>query len=153
MVRCLEVSGCDALMLGRGIVADPGLALVLRGEQAPGWDALLPLLDHFWRRTATHVAARHRAGRLKQWLNLLRRRFVQAQAAFDLVRVSNDPAVVEMLLFGAAPSPLPSPPGTGEREFISQALSELRPLPLPLAGEGWGEGLAGADLSRDEALL
>jgi tRNA-dihydrouridine synthase C len=97
--RCLEVSGCDALMLGRGIVADPGLALLLRGQQAPGWDALLPLLHHFWRRTATHVAARHRAGRLKQWLNLLRRRFQQAQAAFELVRETNDPGLVETLLF------------------------------------------------------
>jgi tRNA-dihydrouridine synthase C len=98
-LRCLEVSGCDAIMLGRGIVADPGLALLLRGECAPGWDALLPLLHHFWQRIASHVAPRHRAGRLKQWLNLLRRRFAQAQVAFDLVRVTNDPRVVEGLLF------------------------------------------------------
>jgi tRNA-dihydrouridine synthase C len=97
--RCLEVSGCDAIMLGRGIVADPGLALLLRGQQAPDWDALMPLLHHFWRRTATHVAARHRAGRLKQWLNLLRRRFVQAQVAFDLVREVNDHSLLDTMLF------------------------------------------------------
>jgi tRNA-dihydrouridine synthase C len=105
-LRCLEVSGCDALMLGRGIVADPGLALVLRGAQAVEWSALLPLLFHFWQRTATHVAPRHRAGRLKQWLNLLRRRFWQAQEAFDRVRTTNDPAQVSALLFspsGAKP--------------------------------------------------
>ena len=29
--RCREVSGCDALMLGRGMVADPGLALAICG--------------------------------------------------------------------------------------------------------------------------
>ena len=98
--RCLQVSGCDALMLGRGAVADPGLALAIRGLAAPGWGAVEPLLAHFWQRIATHVAPRHRSGRLKQWLNLLRRRHPQAQQAFDRIRATNDPAAVEHLLFG-----------------------------------------------------
>ncbi|MDE2367393.1 MAG: tRNA-dihydrouridine synthase [Burkholderiales bacterium] len=101
--RCLEVSGCDALMLGRGIVADPGLALALRGERVPEWSELLPLVAQFWHRIAGHVAPRHRAGRLKQWLNMLRRRHPQAQAAFDAVRATNDPLAVAARLFGAAP--------------------------------------------------
>ncbi|MBL8289370.1 MAG: tRNA-dihydrouridine synthase [Rubrivivax sp.] len=99
--RCLDISGCQALMLGRGIVADPGLALAVRGEAAPDWRALLPHLRHYWNRIGTHVSPRHRAGRLKQWLNLLRRRFPEAQAAFDTVRTFSDPLVVEALLFGA----------------------------------------------------
>jgi len=101
--RCLAESGCDALMLGRGIVADPGLALALRGAAAPDWPALRPHVHHYWRNIAAHVSPRHRAGRLKQWLNLLRRRFPQAQAAFDTVRTFNDPLVVEGLLFGGVP--------------------------------------------------
>ena len=101
--RCLAESGCDALMLGRGIVADPGLALALRGAVAPAWTELLPLVAHFWQRIACHVAPRHRAGRLKQWLNLLRRRHPQAQAAFDTVRETNDPTEVSARLFGALP--------------------------------------------------
>ena len=98
--RCLQVSGCDALMLGRGMVADPGLALAIRGAAVPAWADLLPLLAHFWHRIAGHVAPRHRAGRLKQWLNLLRRRHPQAQAAFDAVRITNDPVQVGLRLFG-----------------------------------------------------
>jgi tRNA-dihydrouridine synthase C len=100
--RCLAESGCSALMLGRGIVADPGLALVLRGAAAPGWAALLPLLARYWRRIAGHVAPRHRAGRLKQWLNLLRRRFPEAQTAFDAVRTLSEPAAVQAMLFDSA---------------------------------------------------
>ena len=70
--RCREASGCDALMLGRGMVADPGLALAIRGEaRGIGWAALLPLMAEFWRLVATRVEPRHRAGRLKQWLNYL----------------------------------------------------------------------------------
>ncbi|CAD5373896.1 tRNA-dihydrouridine(16) synthase [Rubrivivax sp. A210] len=99
--RCRAESGCDALMLGRGIVADPGLALALRGAAVPSWSELLPVLAHFWQRIAGHVAPRHRAGRLKQWLNLLRRRHPEAQAAYDMVRTVNDPRAVGALLFGS----------------------------------------------------
>jgi tRNA-dihydrouridine synthase C len=78
-------------MLGRGIVADPGLALALRGRPAPHWPEVAPWLAHYWHRIAGHVAPRHRAGRVKQWLNLLRRRFPQAQLAFDALRELNEP--------------------------------------------------------------
>jgi tRNA-dihydrouridine synthase C len=88
-------------MLGRGIVADPGLALALRGHAAPGWPQLLPMLQRYWKLVAGHVSPRHRPGRLKQWLNLLRRRFPEAQVAFDRVRPVDDPALAALLLFGA----------------------------------------------------
>ena len=100
--RCLAESGCDALMLGRGMVADPGLALALRGLSEPAWPVLAPLLLHFWQRVAGTVAPRHRAGRLKQWLNLLRRRFDEAQRLYEQLRTVNDPAAVEAVLRTAA---------------------------------------------------
>jgi tRNA-dihydrouridine synthase C len=100
--RCLAESGCDALMLGRGMVADPGLALAVRGLATPVWAELLPLIRHFWCCIASHVAPRHQAGRLKQWLNLMRRCHPQAQCLFDAVRAVNDPLRVETLLSGAA---------------------------------------------------
>lgn len=107
--RCLAESGCDALMLGRGMVADPGLALAIRsgGGAATTWSTLQPLLANYWQRIGPAIAPRHRAGRLKQWLNLLRRRFPQAQAAWNLVRTVQDPARVTALLF--EPRPLPEP--------------------------------------------
>ncbi|MDP3086350.1 MAG: tRNA-dihydrouridine synthase [Rubrivivax sp.] len=106
-LRCREASGCDALMLGRGMVADPGLALALRqpAEAPLEWAALLPQLALYWQRIAGHVAPRHRAGRLKQWLNLLRRRYPQAQQAFDTVRTVSDPALVAQQLFAESPAP------------------------------------------------
>jgi tRNA-dihydrouridine synthase C len=104
--RCREVSGCDTIMIGRGLVADPGLALAIHHPHAPpmGWPMLWPLLQRYWQRIEGHVAPKHRAGRLKQWLNLLRRRHVEAQSAFDAVRAVNDPAWVDAWLCGAWPS-------------------------------------------------
>ncbi len=106
--RCLAESGCDALMLGRGMVADPGLALALRGQPAPDWPTLLPVVAQYWQRIAGHVAPKHRAGRLKQWLNLLRRRFPPAQLAFDRIREINDPVELQARLFAALPGPGPA---------------------------------------------
>jgi tRNA-dihydrouridine synthase C len=105
--RCRAESGCDALMLGRGMVADPGLAWALRDPGAPpfGWDLLQPLVERYWHLIAGHVGPRHRAGRLKQWLNLLRKRFPEAQDAYDRVRPVNDCAGIEQRMGFAALAP------------------------------------------------
>ena len=98
--RCRDASGCDALMLGRGMVADPGLALAIRGRlHGVAWPALLPLMAEFWRGVSARVEPRHRAGRLKQWLNYLRRRYPQAQAAYDELRTINDPRLIGERMF------------------------------------------------------
>lgn len=101
--RCREVTGCDALMMGRGLVTDPGLALAIKGQGGVAWASLLPLLASFWLQVCARVERRHRAGRLKQWLNYLRHRYPEAQAAFDELRASNDPAHIEAWLSLHAP--------------------------------------------------
>jgi tRNA-dihydrouridine synthase C len=95
--RCRAVSGCDALMLGRGMVADPGLARAIRAadQGQPGtdpveWPALLPQLAAFWQLVCNDLEPRQRAGRLKQWLNLLRRRYPEAELAYQHVRTMTD---------------------------------------------------------------
>ena len=123
--RCRAESGCDALMLGRGMVADPGLALAIRSpDAAVGWPVLAPLLRHFWQRIAGHVEPRHRAGRLKQWLNLLRRRHPEAEAAYQIIRLTNDPRAVAALLFGDNPDPADVP-------GLSPSVAEDDPAPCP----------------------
>ncbi|MFY7905652.1 MAG: tRNA-dihydrouridine synthase, partial [Burkholderiaceae bacterium] len=162
-LRAQAASGCTSLMLGRGMVADPGLALAIRaawrpgdsegdgsrsgepsneylnknadlsldsndqlatfsdsrrpsacgfssplataGEPHVGWADLLPLLGSFWQRVEQRVERRHRAGRLKQWLNLLRRRYPEAQAAFDSLRTVNDADTLQAWLVAQAPAP------------------------------------------------
>jgi len=99
--RCRAESGCDGLMLGRGMVADPGLAQALREPAAPpvSWVQLRPLLARYWALVADGVAPRHRAGRMKQWLQLLRRRHPEAAALFAQVRTVNEPAALAAALF------------------------------------------------------
>ena len=176
-LRAQAASGCTSLMLGRGIVADPGLALAIRAavaaqvapsaesasvlrkseqkmpfahdqitqaaidinmvgdmagsevadgqprpEGRPGsataftaplsaslpphvpWAQVQPLLHSFWQLVEGRVERRHRAGRLKQWLNLLRRRYPEAQAAFDELRTTNDADALSAWLLLQSPS-------------------------------------------------
>ncbi|MEI7784106.1 MAG: tRNA-dihydrouridine synthase [Betaproteobacteria bacterium] len=101
--RCLQESGVGALMLGRGAVVDPALAWQLRqalgwpdpalGPARPAaldWQALLPHIAIFWQRVCERIEPRARAGRLKQWLNFLRRASPQAEAAYQQLRTVND---------------------------------------------------------------
>ena len=117
-LRCRALSGCDTLMLGRGMVADPGLALAIvaadRGASAElTWGQLQPLLAAFWLLVSGHVEPKARAGRLKQWLNYLRRRHPQADAAYQSVRTINDPRqVADMLGLG------PTTPAAAERHEL-----------------------------------
>ena len=114
-LACRLASGCDSLMLGRGMVANPGLALEILAAQSPNgavvsgqaavltWAQLLPLVADFWRLVGLHLRRDQQTGRLKQWLNLLRRAYPQAQLAFEAVKTFHRPADVDAWLIQQLP--------------------------------------------------
>jgi tRNA-dihydrouridine synthase C len=55
------------------------------------WPELLGLIEEFWRLVVLHLARDQQTGRLKQWLNLMRRVFPEAQDAFLAVKTFHDP--------------------------------------------------------------
>ena len=135
--RARELSGCHMLMLGRGMVTDPGLALAIKGEtfraglgrssfnsastpkprgvivtaesqagtgfetgpenvnEIVTWQALLPFIADFWHIVCSRLEPRQQAGRLKQWLNFLRRRYPEAEVAYMALRTVNDASVID----------------------------------------------------------
>jgi tRNA-dihydrouridine synthase C len=108
--RCRAESGCDALMLGRGQVADPGLALALLGQPGPVWPDLLAALQRYARLIAPRVAERHRGGRVKQWLQQLARRHPEARVLFEQARTLREAAALDALLATSAAALTPKPP-------------------------------------------
>ncbi len=108
-LRCRQLSGCTDLMLGRGMVTDPGLALAIGGVQgasgtpaddAPriAWTALLPLVADFWQLVCSRLDRKKQCGRLKQWLNFLRQRYPEAATAYLELRTLNEPLLVDQWL-------------------------------------------------------
>lgn len=100
--RCLDISGCDAIMLGRGAVADPSLAALIRGRRTEPlpWAEIQQLLQHYWRVIGERIQPRHRGGRIKQWLHYLKRHYPESQQQFDTIRRLNEPDDIERMLFG-----------------------------------------------------
>ena len=103
-------SGCFDLMLGRGIVTNPGLGWAIQAHDATNkeniklvtWEDVAQQMTTFWALVAGHVSPRHQAGRLKQWLNLLRRHYPQAQIAYEQLRTVNDPSQIELWIAQAS---------------------------------------------------
>ena len=62
------------------------------------WAQLLPLIADFWRLVCLHLRRDQQTGRLKQWLNLLRRVYPLAQVAFESVKTFHRPADVDAWL-------------------------------------------------------
>ena len=62
------------------------------------WRELHPFIHDFWQRVQRKVEARHAPGRLKQWLNLMRRNFPQAEVLYQTVRPLREPHDIQVVL-------------------------------------------------------
>ena len=109
---CRAESGCHTLMLGRGIVSYPGLAHAIAqaagqnaSAQVTDWPALHPHIASFWQLVRATLERRQQAGRLKQWLNFLRRHYPQAQVAYDALKAVNDVTVIDAWVAGLGNAP------------------------------------------------
>jgi tRNA-dihydrouridine synthase C len=105
-LRCRSESGLRDVMLGRGAVADPFLAGRIRNHLCGSelrsmdhdWLAMRPFIHDFWRRVQAKVEPRHAPGRLKQWLNLMRRNYPQAELLYQAVRPLREPHDIQIVL-------------------------------------------------------
>ncbi len=87
--RCFEISGCDDVMLGRGALARPDLALQIKSgsaEMAWGWHEIKNLILLFLTRAAREEGESYAINRTKQWLKTLSRSFPEAQELFESVK-------------------------------------------------------------------
>ena len=86
---CKQASGSDDVMIGRGLVWKPDLALQIRhraiGHPAQEWDwsGLVPTVLYFIDLVEEHVEVKYQDARIKQWLKLLGRVYPQAHACFE----------------------------------------------------------------------
>ncbi|UDM49206.1 tRNA-dihydrouridine synthase [Cupriavidus sp. MP-37] len=101
--RCREVSGCDDVMIGRGAVSDPFLALRIRGEM-PGtpseheWPLVLGQLAAYLDKLHARIASCHEHGRVKLWLSYLKRTWPQAGELHAAIRRMQDSREIEQVL-------------------------------------------------------
>jgi tRNA-dihydrouridine synthase C len=67
------------------------------------WQEMIPHLTYFWELVQKRISHRHQCGRFKQWLNFLRKHFVEAEVAYLNVRTVNDPQLISAWLQSIKP--------------------------------------------------
>ena len=93
--RCREVSGCEDVMIGRGMGACPGLAAqIMSNSDQTTWQQIVPLLIRFQQYTVDTYEPRYATNRIKQWLNYLLCNYTEAQILFEQVRKMRDGAAL-----------------------------------------------------------
>ncbi len=89
---CIKQSQCTDIMLGRGILACPDLAMQIkafeydRSHQKLGPQGILELLAQFSEITEAAYENRYVGNRVKQWLGYLRRQYPLASELFEDVK-------------------------------------------------------------------
>lgn len=96
--HCIERSGCEDIMLGRGLLANPGLAREIRALQLAGggqvtsssavmdWPQVITMLEKFCVVTEEYYERKYVGNRVKQWLGYLRQHYAEAQGLFDAIK-------------------------------------------------------------------
>lgn len=84
---CQQQSNCQDIMLGRGALALPNLARVIKGQQSPmSWDEVRDLLISYSGYELFGDKGRYYPNRIKQWFGYLKLQYPEAQELFDKIR-------------------------------------------------------------------
>ncbi len=107
--KCREVSGCDDVMIGRGLIARPDLGRAIKqqqmGDPVEGyhWDQVSALVETYLNRIEQDIAPRYVHGRIKQWLQQLQRTYPEAAHLFHQVKTLKDPEALRQAMAVALP--------------------------------------------------
>ncbi|MFD0709282.1 tRNA dihydrouridine(16) synthase DusC [Photorhabdus akhurstii] len=84
---CLSVTGCDAVMIGRGALHVPNLSRVVKyNEPKMCWQGVVQLLQKYIRLEKQGDTGQYHVARIKQWLGYLRKEYEQATTLFEEIR-------------------------------------------------------------------
>ena len=95
--RCVEVTGCEDYMIGRGVMSNPFIFKQIRQSlqkesvQEMSWASAKPLLPAFFEASTMHINAYFAVSRTKQWLRALSLKNAEAKAVFDEIKVIKKP--------------------------------------------------------------
>lgn len=86
--RCMEITGCSDIMIGRGAISLPNLgACIKNGNQPYTWTETLDLLLSYTDKQVNGKKADYLPARIKQWFCYLNRQYPQADDLFRELRV------------------------------------------------------------------
>ncbi|MBK5142701.1 tRNA dihydrouridine(16) synthase DusC [Budviciaceae bacterium BWR-B9] len=89
--HCLEITGCQDLMVGRGALNVPNLGSVIKHQQNKmSWEQVLQLLKKYVQTENPFDTGLYNIARTKQWLGYLRKEYDEAAELFATIRTITD---------------------------------------------------------------
>lgn len=96
---CMAMTGCDAVMIGRGALNVPNLSRVIK-HNAPRmpWPEVMQLLQKYAGLEKQGDTGMYHVARIKQWLGYLRKEYAEAADLFATIRALTDsPAIARAI--------------------------------------------------------
>jgi tRNA-dihydrouridine synthase C len=103
-IICRAITGCEHVMIGRGLLANPKLAFEIAQYNLSGelltnsWQDILPLLIDFQEDRNAHYPARFAGDRLKKWLHYLSMQYDEAETLFKQIKRLREPEELQRCL-------------------------------------------------------
>lgn len=86
--KCLEITGCKDLMIGRGALNIPNLSYVIKHNQVKfSWAKILPVLQKYSLLENEYDSGFYHIARIKQWLQYLKKEYPEATALFEQIKL------------------------------------------------------------------
>jgi len=100
--ECQRQSNCENIMLGRGALAMPNLAMTIKHQhKALTWDEIRALLVAYSGYEIFGDKGRYYPNRIKQWLGYLKRQYIEAEDMFSQIRsLKSSQDIVEQIKLG-----------------------------------------------------
>ncbi|MCH5360012.1 tRNA dihydrouridine(16) synthase DusC [Escherichia fergusonii] len=97
--QCMALSGCDAVMIGRGALNIPNLSRVVKyNEPRMSWAQVVALLQKYTRLEKQGDTGLYHVARIKQWLGYLRKEYSEATTLFQQIRaLNNSPDIAQAI--------------------------------------------------------
>lgn len=92
---CMAVTGCDAVMIGRGALNVPNLSRVIKyNEPRLPWPQVVDLLKKYAHLEKQGDTGLYHVARIKQWLGYLRKEYAEATELFTAVRALQESKLI-----------------------------------------------------------
>lgn len=92
---CLNATGCQDVMVGRGALHIPNLSKMIKYNQPMmPWSEVVALLAHYCRLEKQGDTGMYHVARIKQWLGYLRKSYSAANTLFSTVRSLNNSMLI-----------------------------------------------------------
>lgn len=103
-LECSCITQCEDVMLGRGAISRPDLALQIKKHKAGEeyqpytWKEVQPLVKHMFHKCWAFGNARYPVTRTKQWSKFLSRSYPEALELFENIKRHRDPEPIAQII-------------------------------------------------------